>query len=427
MLKGKVVDNLESPLPGATITIEGSTRGVTTDIDGSFSIEVTPTDKIIVQFLGMESQTITVGNQNDITIKLKEKADLLDEVTVVAFAKQRKESVIASVSTIKPSDLKVPSSNLTTSFAGRIAGLISYQRTGEPGQDNADFFIRGVTTFGKSSRANPLILIDGVEMTSDELSRLTTDDIASFSIMKDANATALYGARGANGVILVTTKEGKEGKVHVQLRLEGSYSTPTEHIKLADPVTYMRLHNEAVRTRDAMAALPYSTAKIMNTERGLDPLRYPAIDWQDMLFKNHTFNQRYNLNISGGGKVARYYIAASYSKDNGILKEDKRNNFNNNISIDKYLLRANVNVNLTKTTEAIVRLYGSFEDYSGPLDGGSALYKKAMHANPVLFQPFYPADQANEYTKHILFGNYDTGDYLNPYAEMVKGYTTRDR
>jgi len=427
MLKGKVVDNLESPLPGATITIEGSTRGVTTDIDGSFSIEVTPTDKIIVQFLGMESQTITVGNQNDITIKLKEKADLLDEVTVVAFAKQRKESVIASVSTIKPSDLKVPSSNLTTSFAGRIAGLISYQRTGEPGQDNADFFIRGVTTFGKSSRANPLILIDGVEMTSDELSRLTTDDIASFSIMKDANATALYGARGANGVILVTTKEGKEGKVHVQLRLEGSYSTPTEHIKLADPVTYMRLHNEAVRTRDAMAALPYSTAKIMNTERGLDPLRYPAIDWQDMLFKNQTFNQRYNLNISGGGKVARYYIAASYSKDNGILKEDKRNNFNNNISIDKYLLRANVNVNLTKTTEAIVRLYGSFEDYSGPLDGGSALYKKAMHANPVLFQPFYPADQANEYTKHILFGNYDTGDYLNPYAEMVKGYTTRDR
>lgn len=324
----------------------------------------------------MESQTITVGNQNDITIKLKEKADLLDEITVVAFAKQRKESVIASVSTIKPSDLKVPSSNLTTSFAGRIAGLISYQRTGEPGQDNADFFIRGVTTFGKSSRANPLILIDGVEMTSDELSRLTTDDIASFSIMKDANATALYGARGANGVILVTTKEGKEGKVHVQLRLEGSYSTPTEHIKLADPVTYMRLHNEAVRTRDAMAALPYSTAKIMNTERGLDPLRYPAIDWQDMLFKNQTFNQRYNLNISGGGKVARYYIAASYSKDNGILKEDKRNNFNNNISIDKYLLRANVNVNLTKTTEAIVRLYGSFEDYSGPLDGGSALYKK---------------------------------------------------
>lgn len=404
MLKGKVVDNLESPLPGATITIEGSTRGVTTDIDGSFSIEVTPTDKIIVQFLGMESQTITVGNQNDITIKLKEKADLLDEITVVAFAKQRKESVIASVSTIKPSDLKVPSSNLTTSFAGRIAGLISYQRTGEPGQDNADFFIRGVTTFGKSSRANPLILIDGVEMTSDELSRLTTDDIASFSIMKDANATALYGARGANGVILVTTKEGKEGKVHVQLRLEGSYSTPTEHIKLADPVTYMRLHNEAVRTRDAMAALPYSTAKIMNTERGLDPLRYPAIDWQDMLFKNQTFNQRYNLNISGGGKVARYYIAASYSKDNGILKEDKRNNFNNNISIDKYLLRANVNVNLTKTTEAIVRLYGSFEDYSGPLDGGSALYKKAMHANPVLFQPFYPADQANEYTKHILLG-----------------------
>ena len=427
VLSGKVLDNLGEPVAGASIIVEGSTRGVSTDVDGSFTIEVAPDDKILVQFLGMETQTIIVGDQRNITIRLKEKTDILDEVTVVAFGKQKKESVIASVSTIKPSALRVPSSNLTTSFAGRIAGLISYQRTGEPGEDNADFFIRGITTFGAERRANPLIFIDGVEMTSDELSRLTTDDIASFSVMKDANATALYGARGANGVILVTTKEGKEGKVRVQFRAEGSISTPTENIEIADPVTYMRLHNEAVRTRDAMAALPYSTAKIVNTERGTDPLRYPAVDWYDELFKNQTFNQRYNLNISGGGKIARYYVAASYSKDNGILKEDKRNNFNNNIDIQKYLLRSNININLTKTTEAVVRLYGSFEDYSGPLDGGSDLYTKAMHANPVLFRPYYAPDEANRYTNHILFGNYDTGDYLNPYAEMVKGYTTRDR
>lgn len=425
-IKGKVTDTLGESLPGATVTIEGTPRGVTTDIDGSYSIDAQPTDKLVFQYLGMEPQTISVGNQEVINVTLKEKADMLDEVTIVAFAKQKKESVIASVATVNPGELKVPSSNLTTAFAGRISGLISYQRTGEPGQDNADFFIRGVTTFG-TGKANPLILIDGVEMTSEDLSRLTTDDIASFSIMKDANATALYGARGANGVILVTTKEGKEGKVRVQFRLEGSFSTPTENVKLADPVTYMRLHNEAVRTRDPMAALPYSTAKIINTERGTDPLRYPAVDWNDMLFKNSTFNQRYNLNISGGGKVARYYIAAAYSKDNGVIKEDKRNNFDNNINIDRYILRANVNVNLTKTTEAVVRLYGAFDDYSGPLDGGSTLYKKAMHASPVLFHPYYQADKANEYTKHILFGNYDTGKYLNPYSEMVKGYRTSDR
>ncbi|MDR1120374.1 MAG: TonB-dependent receptor, partial [Dysgonamonadaceae bacterium] len=251
-------------------------------------------------------------------------------------------------------------------------------------------------------------------------------DIQSFSIMKDANATALYGARGANGVILVTTKEGRDGNARVQLRMEGSFSSPTETVQLADPVTYMKLRNEAVRTRDPLVGLPYSSIAILNTERGTDPVRYPAVNWLDMLFNDHTFNQRYNLNVSGGGKVARYYIAASYAKDNGIIKVDKRNNFNSNIDIDKYVLRANVNVNLTKTTEAVVRLHGAFDDYSGPLDGGTDLYKKAMNASPVDFLPYYEPDAMNMITNHILFGNVD-GNYLNPYSEMVKGYKSSDR
>lgn len=425
-ITGKVVDDMGEPLPGVAIQVFGSPRGVTTDIDGTFSIEVKNTDKLVFTYLGMESQTIPVASKKELIVTMKAKVDELEEVTVVAFAKQKKESVIASVSTIKPSELKVPSSNLTNAFAGRMAGMISYQRTGEPGQDNADFFIRGVTTFG-TGKANPLILIDGVEMTTDDLARLTTDDIASFSIMKDANATALYGARGANGVILVNTKEGKEGTIRVSFRAEGSISTPTNDVDLADPVTYMRMHNEAVRTRNPLAALPYSTSKIVNTEKGMNPLLYPAVNWKDMLFNNSTFNHRYNLNISGGGKVARYYVAAAYNKDNGIVKVDKRNNFNNNISVNKYVLRSNININLTKTTEAIVRLYGAFDDYSGPLDGGSELYNKAMNANPVLFQPYYMPDEANRYTEHILFGNYDKGDYMNPYAEMVKGYQEYSR
>lgn len=423
---GRVVDELGEPLPGVTIVVKGTPRGVTTDIDGSFSIDVTLGTELEISYIGMEKQIIKVKDSRLKTIVMKTQADELEEVTVVAFAKQKKESVIASVSTVKPTELKVPSSNLTTAFAGRIAGMISYQRSGEPGEDNADFFIRGVTSFG-TGKKDPLILIDGVEMTKDDLARLTTDDIASFSIMKDANATALYGARGANGVILVATKEGEEGKVKVDFRAEGTLSMPTEEVELADPVTYMRLHNEAVRTRNPLTALPYSTTKIVNTEKGLDPIRYPAIDWRDMLFKKNTFNQRYNLNISGGGKVARYYVSAAYNKDTGIIKMDKRNNFNNNIDINKIVLRANVNVNLTKTTEMVVRLHGAFDDYSGPLDGGSELYKKALHTTPVLFQPYYTADEAHQYTKHILFGNAGEGKYQNPYADMVKGYQEYSR
>ena len=201
-------------------------------------------------------------------------------------------------------------------------------------------------------------------------------DIASFSIMKDATATALYGARGANGVILVTTKEGKEGKATVSFRVENSLSTPVDMVDLADPITYMRLHNEAVRTRNPLGVLPYSESKIANTMKGTNPYVYPAVNWYDELFNDYTMNQRVNMSVSGGGKVARYYIAASFNNDNGVLKNNGANNFNNNISLKKYSIRSNININLTKTTEAVVRFQGNFDSYSGPLDGGDGLFSK---------------------------------------------------
>ena len=419
---GKVINEEGETLPGAIVRIIGSTRGVTTDLDGSFTIEIQENDKLEISFLGMENQIIAVKGKNNQIITLKSQVSELEEVTVVAFAKQKKESVIASVSTIKPSELKVPSSNLTTALAGRMSGIISYQRSGEPGQDNADFFVRGVTTFG-TGKANPLILIDGVELTSEDLSRLNTDDIASFSIMKDANATALYGARGANGVILVTTKEGAEGKAKLSVRFENSFSSAVEDVDLADPITYMKMHNEAVATRNPKGVLPYSNEKIANTERNLNSYVYPAVDWKNMLFKDVTSNQRINLNISGGGKVARYYVAAAANLDNGTLNVDKRNNFNNNIKLKKYLLRSNINLNITKTTELVVRLHGTFDDYTGPIAGGAGLYNMVMKANPVLFPAYFAPDKANAHTEHILFGNYqESASYVNPYAEMVKGY-----
>lgn len=417
---GKVLDELGEPLPGVAIQVVGTPRGVTTDIDGTFSIEVTSADKLLFSFLGMQDETVAVGNQNQIVVKMKSQADLLDEVTVVAFAKQKKESVIGSISTVKPGELKVPSSNLTTALAGRVAGLISYQRSGEPGQDDADFFIRGVTTFGYA--ASPLILIDGVESTSTDLARLQPDDIASFSIMKDATSSALYGARGANGVILVTTKEGKEGKLDVSVRFEESFSTPTRSIDIADPITYMKMHNEAVTTRNPLAAQPYSQEKIDNTIAGTNPYVYPAVDWYNMLFKNMTNNHRFNMSLSGGGKVARYYVALTYNRDNGILKENKQNNFNNNIQLNKISVRSNVNLNLTKTTELAIRVNANFDDYNGPIDGGEGMFNKVMRANPVLFPAYYLPDEKNRYTNHILFGNAATANYINPYADMVKGY-----
>lgn len=419
-IRGKVVDEKGEPMPGVTVRIVGSTRGVLTDVDGTFSLNVSPTDKLLFTYLGFGDRTVEVNNQSDFLITLIENEELLKEVQVVAFGRQKKESVISSIETVKPSELKLPSSNLTTALAGRMSGVISYQRSGEPGQDDASFFVRGVTSF--TYGRGPLILIDGVEMSSSDLARLQVDDIASFSIMKDAAATALYGARGANGVIMVTTKEGKEGAAQISFRYESSISAPTKKVDLADPITYMRLNNEAVFTRNPLTSQPYSMEKIENTERGVNPYAYPATDWYDLMFKPYTQNHRFNFNVGGGGKIARYYIAATFNQDNGMLNVDKRNNFNNNIDLKKYLLRSNVNINVTPTTEAVVRLHATFDDYSGPIDGGTELYKKVMRADPVRFAPYYPYSVETSHINHIMFGNADRGQYVNPYADMVRGY-----
>lgn len=419
-IRGKVTDKDGEPLPGVTIIILGTSKGVITDNDGSYTIEVQPTDKLVFSFVGMENQIIEIGSKTTINVELFEKVDELDEVTIVGFSKQKKESVISSITTINPSELKVPSSNLTTALAGKVAGMISYQRSGEPGEDDASFFVRGVTSF--SYARGPLILIDGMEMSSGDLARLQPDDIKSFSIMKDAAASAQYGARGANGVILVTTKDGSEGKAKINFRYETSVSSPTTNVELADPITYMHLNNEAVLTRNPLTTSPYTQSYIDNVERGTNPYVYPATDWYNTLFKKSAVNHRANFNVSGGGNIARYYIAGTYNQDYGALKVDKRNNFNNNIDLKRYLLRSNVSINVTPTTEAVVRLYGTFDDYTGPTWGGSGLYQRVMRTDPVLFPPYYPQTNETEHVKHIMFGNFGQGNYINPYADLTHGY-----
>ena len=424
-ITGKITNVKGEPIPGVTVVIDGTTKGVITGMDGVYEIKVEQNAKLQFSFIGMETQMILVGEQSRIDVQLLDLINELDDVTIVAFGKQKKESVLSSITTVKPSELKVPSSNLTTALAGKMSGIISYQRSGEPGEDNAEFFVRGVTTFGYSK--SPLILIDGIEFSSTDLARLQPDDIETFSIMKDATATALYGARGANGVILVTTKEGKEGKAKMNIRFENSISMPTQDIEFADNITFMRKHNEAILMRDPLGLPRYSEEKIYRTATGGDPYLYPNINWKDMLTKDVAMNQRFNFNVSGGGKTARYYLAASVNQDNGILKKGTKSDFDNSINFKKYLLRSNINLNITKSTEVTVRFHATLDDYTGPIHGGGEMYKMALYANPVMFPAYYMPDDANKFTQHTLYGNYEDGDYLNPYAELTRGYKDSDR
>ena len=414
------------PLVGAVIQVQGKAGGVIASSNGVFEIEAAPEDVLVASFLGMENASVTVGAQLEITIVMQQKSSTLENVTIVAFSRQKKESVVGSITTVKPSELKVASSNLTTAFAGRVPGMMSYRSSGEPGRDNAEFFIRGVTTFGY--RKSPLMLVDGMEISADDLARLQTDDIESFSIMKDAIATSLYGARGANGVILITTKEGREGPARVSVRIENTWSMPTRMIDIADPITYMRLNNEAVSTRNPLGILPYSEAKIaatMNPNR--NPYVYPAVDWIEEMFKPAAMNQRVNFNISGGGKVARYYLAATFNQDNGLMRNEGMNNFNTNIDLKKYNVRTNFNVNVTKTTEVAFKFQGNFDDYRGPIEAGNILFDYAVHASPVDYPKIFAPDEGHRSMSHPLYGNTDGANHINPYALMSRGYKDYSR
>lgn len=426
----------QNPVSGASVTVEGSQIGTLSDEKGKYTIKAPPDGVLVISYIGYNTLRIPIDYRIKIDVQLTVATGEMDDLVIVAFGKQKKSELVGATTSISPPELKIPSSNLTTALAGRLAGVISYQRSGEPGADNASFFIRGVTTFGY--KMDPLILIDNIEVTSTDLARLQPDDIASFSIMKDATSTALYGARGANGVILIKTKEGAEGAARVSFRFENSVSANTREVELADPITFMELSNEAVLTRNPIGILPYSQNKIDNTRQGLNPYLFPANNWMDQLIKDYTTTQRVNLNVSGGGKVARYFIAGAYNKDNGILKVDGRNNFNNNIKLQTSQLRSNININLTTSTEAIVRLSGVFDDYNGPIDGGAGMFRKILSSNPVLFPAFYPGE-AKPAARHILFGNSSSSvtggggsgipsaNFINPYADMVKGYKDYSR
>lgn len=417
---GVIMDENGETLPGASVQVEKSTRGVMADLDGRFEISVNPTDKLVFTYIGFDEQTVAVGSSKELRIVMTRKSNELDGVTVVAFGRQRKESMTTAIESIQPKELKMPTGNVTAALSGRLAGVISYQRSGEPGKDNAEFFVRGVTTFGYSS--SPLILLDGFEITANDLARIQPDNIEQFSILKDATAAALYGSKGANGVIMITTKKGMEGKLRVSFRHESRFSTPTRIPQTVDGVDYMRLYNEAQYNDNPLLPPFYEAQKIQNTINGVNPYAYPDVNWYDELFDNFTYNQYYYLNVSGGSKNLQYYVAAAYTNENGILKNEPVNNFRNNIDMGTYDIVAKMNLALTPTTDFEVNVNSVFRDYTGPSVNASDIFHGVMNANPVEFPKYYAPDAKNEYTKHVLFGMNSRGSMTNPYAEMVKGY-----
>lgn len=426
LLQGLVKDEQGNPIIGASIQLKNTGTGVITDLDGLFQIQVTDKNSVIViSYIGYVTQEISVGDRSSITVQLKEDTKSLEEVVVTAFgATQKKETMVGAIQQVRPAELKVPSSSLSTSFAGRMAGVIAIQRSGQPGADGADFWIRGKSTFGDATGV--LIVLDGVEISSSDLNALDPEVIESFSILKDATATAMYGTRGANGVMIVTTKSGQDLlKPIINFRLETSMSQLTSVPEMVGGVDYMKLYNEALTTRDITTGL-YDDTKIRATEQGLNPLVYPNVDWYNEMFNKNAFAQRFNFNIRGGKKAVTYFMSASVKHDAGNLKSLSKDYFsyNNNINVMRYDFVNNLSIKATNTTKISLGLNVSLRDWKGPSAGVDGIFSMSREASPVDFPIVYPA--RNDKEIYTLWGGMSGGiynnGYRNPVAEYVVGY-----
>ena len=419
-------DEQGNPIIGASIQLKNTGTGVITDLDGLFQIQVTDKNSVIViSYIGYVTQEISVGDRSSITVQLKEDTKSLEEVVVTAFgATQKKETMVGAIQQVRPAELKVPSSSLSTSFAGRMAGVIAIQRSGQPGADGADFWIRGKSTFGDATGV--LIVLDGVEISSSDLNALDPEVIESFSILKDATATAMYGTRGANGVMIVTTKSGQDLlKPIINFRLETSMSQLTSVPEMVGGVDYMKLYNEALTTRGITTGL-YDDTKIRATEQGLNPLVYPNVDWYNEMFNKNAFAQRFNFNIRGGKKAVTYFMSASVKHDAGNLKSLSKDYFsyNNNINVMRYDFVNNLSIKATNTTKISLGLNVSLRDWKGPSAGVDGIFSMSREASPVDFPIVYPA--RNDKEIYTLWGGMSGGiynnGYRNPVAEYVVGY-----
>ncbi|MDR1202717.1 MAG: TonB-dependent receptor [Tannerellaceae bacterium] len=411
-ITGRISDENGEPLIGVNIQEEGTTNGVVTDINGNFTIYNVSGESatLVFSYIGYISQKIVVGNQRSLNIRMLPDTQNLEEVVVVGFGLQKRESVIGAISTVKPSTFQVSQSrSITNNLAGQIAGVIAVQRTGEPGYDTSEFWIRGINTFG--ANATPLVLVDGVERSLNDIS---PEEIESFSVLKDATATAVYGVRGANGVILIQTKKGQIGKTRISVKIDHGISAPTQLPEFVDGAKYMEVVN-AARILSNAEGQGYSAEDIEKTRTGADPDLFPNMNWLEAVTRSYAPNNRVSLDVNGGSELLRYSLVLSYYGEEGIIKKDRSTDYDSQLKFQRYNVRSNVDINLTSSTLLNVSIGGYIKNRNAPSEGINSILDAAFLVTPII----YPAQYSNGQLANRTSGN-------NPWAMATQhGYKKR--
>ncbi|WP_291591419.1 TonB-dependent receptor [Bacteroides sp.] len=412
-ITGRVIDIKGEPLIGVNVMVDGDTNGSITNMDGLYELFVDKKSVLIkFTYIGFKTSEIrTNASTNIYDVTLEEQVNELEETVIVGYGTQRKISNIGAQSSMKMEDIKTPSASLTTTLAGRLAGVVAVQRTGEPGKDAADIWIRGISTPNTSS---PLVLVDGVERSFNDID---PEDIESLTTLKDASATAVYGVRGANGVILIKTKPGKIGKPTVSADYYESFTRFTKMVDLADGVTYMKAANEAMRNDGT--ATKYTDEYINNTIVGKDPYLYPNVDWLHEIFNDWGHNRRVNVNVRGGSEKVSYYASVSYFNETGMTVTDKRiNTYDSEMKYSRYNFTTNLSLDITPTTKAEIGAQGYLGEGNYPAISSSSLYNAAMSISPVEYPKMFFIN-GESYIPGISTNN----NFNNPYSQATRrGY-----
>lgn len=418
-VSGTIIDADGLPMIGATVIVKDKIGlGVASDIDGNYKIKVEPFQHLVFSYIGYETQEHLVKDENTtLDIVMSESTSTaLDEVTITGMGPQKKVTVTGSITTVDVGTLKTPVSSISNALVGSVAGVLGMQRSGQPGQNTSEFWIRGISTFGGSSSA--LVLVDGFERSMDELN---IEDIENFTVLKDASATAIYGSRGANGVILINTKRGKDGKVEVTAKSEYTYTTRTMTPKFVDGMTYASMANEARTTRNLRPV--YTAQELMMIDEQLDPDIYPNVDWMDILLKNGAPTYRASVNVTGGGSRARYYLSGSMLDEGGMYNVDKNmKEYDTNANYQRYNYRLNIDMNLTSSTLIQVGIGGALEktNRSGAISTDDIWYS-VFGYNPISMPVMY----SNGYVPIMIGERGDTWERnYNPWTAATQtGYS----
>ncbi len=381
-ITGTVSDSNGDPLIGVTVSVKNTTNGTVSNIEGLYVIDALETDELVFNYVGFLKQEVRVGNKGVINITLQEDEQMLEEVVIVGYGQQNKASVVSSVSTVTSKELSAPTSNLTNNLGGQLAGLISIQRSGEPGRDDAEFWIRGISTFKGGTK--PLVLVDGIPRA---ISNIEPDEIETFSLLKDAAATAVYGAEGANGVILITSKRGNISKPKISFRGEYSVSKPTRLPDFVDSWDYLELVNEA-NFNDGESPYKYPE-EIEKYRNRVDNDLYPNSKWMDELLAKNTHNQRYTLNFRGGAENAKYFVSMAYFQQDGIFKQNPMNKYKGNFGFERYNLRSNIDLRVSKSTTLNIDLSGQYVSRTTSNRSPGDIFRFMLHTPPHLFPAIY--------------------------------------